>query len=374
MNFREMILRTFQRKKTDRIVWQPRIRYWYNGNQVSKRPDEIRQDELPYPKVPHEYRGKTVLQVYDHLRASPRYPGEVLDIGVFRTKTHPEAQIKHTAFDEAGERVTITETPVGKLKTRNRGGYPTEYALKTPDDCEIMKYVLQHTEFQFDAEAYERAEKAFGERGIVQSFYSRSPFQRMIVEFMGARNFFIQLHRHQGEMESFMDAIAEWDDGMYEVLVKCPMKILNFGENIDANLASPKFFRKYLIPYYERRVKQLHRVGKFCHIHMDGAMKPLLPLLDELEFDGIEAATPKPQGDVEIDELKEGMGDKILLDGIPAVMFIPVYTEKQVRDFAMKVLETFSPNLILGVSDELPPTADIRLMELVSRLVEDFQP
>jgi hypothetical protein len=175
-------------------------------------------------------------------------------------------------------------------------------------------------------------------------------------------------------MEAFMDAIAAWDDGMYEVLVKCPMKILNFGENIDANLASPKFFRKYLIPYYERRVKQLHRVGKFCHIHMDGAMKPLLPLLDELEFDGIEAATPKPQGDVEIDELKKGMGEKILLDGIPAVMFIPVYTEKQVRDFATKILETFSPNLILGVSDELPPTADIRLMELVSRLVENFQP
>ncbi len=100
----------------------------------------------------------------------------------------------------------------------------------------------------------------------------------------------------------------------------------------------------------------------------------LLPLLDELEFDGIEAATPKPQGDVEIDELKKGMGEKILLDGIPAVMFIPVYTEKQVRDFATKILETFSPTLILGVSDELPPTADIRLMELVSRIVEDFQP
>ncbi len=374
MNFRELIMRTFQRKKIDRIVWQPRIRYWYTGNQVNKRPEEIRQGELPYPEVPAEYRGKTVLQVYDLLRASPRYPGEVLDIGLFRTRIDPDAGIKHVHFDEGGERITITETPVGKLRSKTRGGYPTEFPLKTPQDCKVMEYVLKHTEFQFDDEAYSKAEAAFGDRGVVQSFYSRSPFQKMIVEYMGARNFFIQLHRHQAEIEGFMDSIAEWDDGMYEVLVRCPLKILNFGENIDANLASPKFFQRYLVPYYERRVKQLHRVGKFCHIHIDGAMKPLLPLLSQLEFDGIEAATPKPQGDVEIDELRRAMGDKILLDGIPAVMFIPVYTDKQTRDFALRVLEAFSPNLILGVSDELPPTADIRKMELVSKLAEDFEP
>ena len=157
------------------------------------------------------------------------------------------------------------------------------------------------------------------------------------------------------------------------MLVKCPLKILNFGENIDANLASPKFFERYLIDYYNMRTRQLHRAGKFCHIHIDGAIRPLLPLLEKLEFDGIEAATPKPQGDVEIDELKEGMGDKILLDGIPAVMFIPVYTRKQLRQLTLEVLETFSPNLILGVSDELPPTADIRMMELVSDVVRDFE-
>jgi hypothetical protein len=129
-----------------------------------------------------------------------------------------------------------------------------------------------------------------------------------------------------------------------------------------------------MVEYYNKRVRQLHRAGKFCHIHIDGAIRPLLPLLHLVEFDGIEAATPKPQGDVEIDELKEGLGDKILLDGIPAVLFIPVYTRDQLREFTLQVLDTFSPNLILGVSDELPPTADIRMMELVSEIVEKFEP
>ncbi len=373
MNFREATIRTFQGKKNDRIVWQPRICYWYNGNQVSKGPDEIRQEELPYPAVPDRYRGKTVVQVHDLLRASIRYAGEATGRGVFRTKVDPSAGIRSESMEENGSTVTVTTTPVGKLRTVRKGGYPSEFPIKTPADCQVMKYILDHTEFLFDEEAFHMADEAFGDRGTVQSFYSRSPFQKMIVEYMGARNFFIQLHRHREEIESFMDAIGQWEDRVYDVLVRCPLKVLNFGENVDANLASPIYFERYLIDYYNMRVRQLHRAGKFCHIHIDGAIRPLLPLLDQLEFDGVEAATPKPQGDVEIDELKDGMGDKILLDGIPAVMFIPVYTKRQLEQLTLEVLETFSPNLILGVSDELPPTADIRMMELVSEVVEKFE-
>ncbi len=374
MSFREAIIRTFEHKKNDRIVWQPRIRYWYSGNQVNRGPDEVDQKRIPYPPVPRRYRGKTVLEVYDMLRASPRYPGEVLDIGVFRTSLDPSARVKYSFLDEGGSRITHVETPVGKLRSVSRGGYPAEFPIKEPADCQVMKYILDNTSFSFDKEAFEKADRAFGPRGIIQSFYPRSPFQRMIVEYMGARNFFIQLHRHREKIESFMDAIGEWDDRMYDVLVRCPLKVLNFGENIDANLASPKFFERYLIPYYRKRVKQLHEAGKFCHIHIDGAIRPLLPLLDQTDFDGIEAATPKPQGDVEIDELKDGLKDKILLDGLPAVIFIPVYPDKYLEEFVQEVLETFSPNLILGVSDELPPTADIRKMELVTKLVEEFHP
>jgi len=38
MNNRERILKTFQEKeKIDRIVWQPRIYYWYYGNRLKNR-------------------------------------------------------------------------------------------------------------------------------------------------------------------------------------------------------------------------------------------------------------------------------------------------------------------------------------------------
>jgi hypothetical protein len=41
-----------------------------------------------------------------------------------------------------------------------------------------------------------------------------------------------------------------------------------------------------------------------------------------MPFDGIEALTPSPQGDATLEEIKEHIGDKILLDGIPAIYFM----------------------------------------------------
>ncbi len=96
-------------------------------------------------------------------------------------------------------------------------------------------------------------------------------------------------------------------------------------------------------------------------------------MIREAGFDGIEAATPVPQGDVTLDELKEAMGDTILLDGIPAILFLADRSYEEVEECATKVLELFSPNLILGISDEPPPGSDIEKVRFVSEIVDQFK-
>lgn len=71
--------------------------------------------------------------------------------------------------------------------------------------------------------------------------------------------------------------------------------------------------------------------------------------------------------------MKEALGNTILLDGIPAILFLSEYTDEQLEEFTIKVLKMFSPNLILGISDELPPTANIEKVKLVSKIIEDYQ-
>ena len=73
MTFRQRVLNTFQRRPVDRIVWQPRIYYWYNGRRDTDT-------------MPEKYKGMSMLDVYDSLRASPRYPPEVLDLHPFRRR------------------------------------------------------------------------------------------------------------------------------------------------------------------------------------------------------------------------------------------------------------------------------------------------
>ncbi|MHA1336339.1 MAG: hypothetical protein ACTSPW_11415 [Promethearchaeota archaeon] len=132
------------------------------------------------------------------------------------------------------------------------------------------------------------------------------------------------------------------------------------------------YFEKYLIPYYEKRVKQLHRAGKYCHIHMDGSLRDLLPYLADLSFDGLEALTPEPQGDVSLEELRDAIGNKIYLDGLPSVLFLPQYRLDYVKKFTLNLLELFSPKLIVGISDEMPPNGDMRKLEIVADIVKNF--
>jgi hypothetical protein len=363
MTFRERVIATFGRKPLDRVLWQPRIYYWYNGR-------------IADGTMPERYSGMSMLDIYDDVGASPRYSPEVLRLSPFSIEI--DDTVRSHSHEKGDDIVTTRETPLGALREVIRkgvsgsGGYHTEYPVKTLADMEIMKYILEHTTFSFDAEAFAKAETDFGDRGVVQTYYPRSPYQRLVINFMGWENSIYALHDHRAETESFMDAIAESDNAMYDVIVNSPVRILNFGENIDANINPPEIYERYFIPYYQKRVEQLHAAGKFCHIHMDGALKPLLPLLNVAGFDGIEAATPLPQGDVTLEELKAAMGDTILLDGIPAILFLPEYSDEQLIEFATRVLDLFAPNLILGISDELPPPAEIRKVRLVSDLVEGY--
>ena len=124
------------------------------------------------------------------------------------------------------------------------------------------------------------------------------------------------------------------------------------------------------MPFWERRAGQLHAAGIYSHVHIDGFFHNLLPFLKDLPFDGIEALTPTPQGDVALEEIAAHIGDKVLLDGLPAVLFMPPYSREELLA-AVERTVALIPRLILGISDELPEGADMEGLERV-RLVADW--
>jgi hypothetical protein len=360
-DFHAMELAVFAGRDPGGVLWQPRLDFWYAVNK--------KRGTLPDP-----LREADILDVYDYCHASLRYFGDGLRV------QYKNVRVTETWPDERSLRTTW-ETPLGVLISLARydawglSNHLVEYRLKTPDDFKILEYILQDEEWYWDQAAYELDMRQLGAYGTPQLFFRRSPIQRLIVEDMGFENTMYALYDYPEVIQGYVEVATAVDDAMYEVLCACPAPILNFGENIDAFLDPPDIWRRRLIPYYRRRTEQLKAAGKFVHIHVDGAMRPLLPYLREAPWDGIEAATPIPQGDVTVEEIKAALGDLVLLDGIPALYFVPAlysYSIDELVTCTKKLVDLFYPRLVLGISDEIPPDADIERVRLVGELVQEL--
>ncbi len=169
----------------------------------------------------------------------------------------------------------------------------------------------------------------------------------LYLQYEGIENTVELIQEYPSRLKEYLKIAEKAENSLFETLKSYPVKILNFGENIDGRFNSSRLLNEYLLPYYQKRIKELHQAEKFCYIHMDGALKSLLPYLQDIGFDGIEGATPITSRRVTLEELKEAMGDMILLDGIPILLFLPEYDYQELEKYTLRTLKLFAPNIIL---------------------------
>ncbi|MCX8171322.1 MAG: hypothetical protein N3E47_05060 [Candidatus Bathyarchaeota archaeon] len=362
----ERILAVFEDKGSDKVPWNIRHEFWYHYNYAKNT-------------LPIEYRGMSLLDICLRWGASWRcYSGYFTDSFVKVSYTG-DIEI-NTIVREDGKVVTMFKTPKGTLRQVNQKddiGITSriiEYPVKSLDDLKPLEYILENAKVEFDGEIYVKMERELGGQGLLSYFFPRSPYQKLILEYMGLERTMSYLLRYKREIEDFMKVAKAYNDKFYEVMVHTPIKIFNLGENIDVRMTPPKIFEKYCLPYYRERADYLHRSGKYVHIHVDGYAKPLLPLLKESGLDGIEALTVKPVGDMTLEDIKGYIGeDMVILDGIPYIFFIPeAINLEKFDEFVMKIISMFRNNLVLGISDELPPPSDETRVKRVSEIIDRF--
>ena len=355
----ELNRRVFQREESGRILYQPRLETWYAVNK--KR-----------GTIPANLQAKTLPEIYDYVHGSMRHFG-----GALRFR-YDESVRKSETWESESDLRRTWHTPKGLLTELIRydawhvSGYHTEYKIKSTRDLDLLEYLLLHEEWYWDDAVFAKEIAEAGSRGAPQFCYRRAPLQGLMIEHAGYENTIFMMHDHQILLERYLAIASEADDHLYKVLCECPVQILSLGENLDANLDPPRIFSMYLAPYYNKRIDQLHKVGKYVHVHADGSLEALLPHLRDCPWDGIEGLTPFPQGDVTLERIKESLHDAILLDGIPAIFFLESYPVEALIECAKRVVELFYPNLALGVSDELPPEGDVERVRMVGELVRDL--
>jgi hypothetical protein len=360
MNFREMTLRVFQGQPIPHVLFQPRLEFWYDWHKT-------------FHKLPKAYGSVSAPMMYDDLGVSMRYfvdsyfrPNPVVEIYDARMPVHEQHGDR--------EKSRAYETPYGPLAVRWRRTVDetwrqVEFPVRNLEDLVKLRWIFQHTSYSLSQEIFDQGASYMGDRGVPQFWFVQSPYQSLALQWMKLPDLIYALADAPQVVEDAMKAIDDSYDRLCEEIVACgKVQIQNFGENVHDHLLSPRYFERYLLPWYEKRSGQFRRAGIYTHIHVDGYFRSLLKYLKDLPFDGLEALTPLPQGDVTLEEIKEHIGDKILLDGIPAVMFLPTYSWEALMEMVEKIVQLFYPRLILGISDEVPQGSDEDAIERVRKI------
>lgn len=369
MSFRERIVSIFEGKPVDKIVWQPRIEKWYEAR--------MKLDDMPVA-----YRNMSYLELCDRLKISPRYLPSVdksryiWETNAIRKIEGKEVNIR-TKEDERNIYIEYS-TPFGELNEIRRktvygiSNYITEYPVKNEKDLKILRYILEQQRFEFCSDLFEKLDKEIGNRSLPIVVLPHAPLMRLILDFMGFERTVKMLWRQPEIIDHFIRIIEENDSKMEKIVRESPYRIVNFADNIHHDLCSPPLFRKYMLPNYQERTQEMHSAGKFCISHWDGYIGNLLSFVKETGLDALECVTPLPQGDVTLEQIHEALDGMVLMDGIPALLFLPWISNEELRDYARKVIEMFYPKLILGIGDLLPPNGDLEKVKVVGEVVEEY--
>jgi hypothetical protein len=359
MTFRDMNLRIFRREPVEGILWQPRLEHWYNVNK--------QQGTLPV-----RYRGMSHMELYDDLGCSVR-PYDAFNPTI---RIEDSEEIAVETHEEGNVSTRIEHTPVGDLvrvETRTDSAHHTrKYPVVTPADMQVMAWKLRHQKVWFDAERYREACAFIGDRAAACIFIPRINLMRLVVDYMGFENGLLAFLECPDEVAQLLHAINETDDALIGMVCDCPIEIVNFGDNVHQVLCPPNLFEEWVQPEYLRRNARLHAAGKKTYPHWDGDCGQLLPYARDCGFDGYEAITPVPQGDVTLEEVRDALGDLILIDGVPCTDFLTTEPMESLEANTRKCIEYFAPNLVLGISDEISPVGDIERVRRVSEIVAEY--
>jgi len=249
---------------------------------------------------------------------------------------------------------------------------PIKWPVETAEDMQMLLGILRRTRLVPHLERHRAMRDAWGKRGLVSIGVPRTPVPALIVEWCGiTATTFLSVDAP----DLFAEALAALDslhDPVYAALQEYKPVVIHFPDNISGeNVAS--FWDRHMAPVYRRRIEQLRSAGCVCVIHNDGSVRSVLGRIAAVGFDGAEALTPAPVGDVQPGDLRAvaGRDDFILWGMVPGALFAPVCSERRFRDYVLGVLDSCKGPMILGSADQVPPDADIQRVRVVADLLAE---
>jgi len=360
----EGLLGLLHGERSDEIVWTADITYWIAGQQQAGSAKPEWETEEGYLQL-HRELGILPYYYYEKFwAAEPRYdrPIEVID------------------GKEGNKNTRRLKTPVGEL-TEESVYSPvscslgiTKHFVESEGDLDVLLYILQHRRLEpanlDDWRERSAMWKAYD--GLPCIGLPRSPLASLFVEWAGVENATYLIMDCPDKVAEVFRLMEEQEEPIIEALCRLAPPLVHFADNLTSDSLT-SLYDGHMAGTHQHRIRRLHAAGIKCAVHLDGTVRGLLPKLVHSGFDAIEALTPKPAGDLEMERIRD-LADSdtlILWGGVPGVMFAPPYTWDQMKAHVQRLIACWRERpFIMGVADQVPPDGDIDFCRKIAELVD----
>ena len=362
MTLRQRIEAVFRGEKPDAMVWFGDLTYWYASHST-------------IGDVPERWRGPGGIErLHRELNVGEYVPGCCAYDAI------EDESVKVETETRDGVRTVWRRTPVGTLREVREyspvsfsSGF-IEHPAKTVEDLKVVRYIEARRRYRACPEKIAQVDRDYGDFGLPIVAVPATPLAELYKSWVGLIELSYLMADAPAEVEKTIEVMTASQDALYRITEESACPYVMMCENLSAE-SMGGFFDRYAGPYLTRRTAALHARGKKTIIHIDGTLRGVVEKIPQTGIDCIDAMTPKPVGDVGVDEIRDLVGERLLiLGGLPGAMFAPPFGAREVERHVREIIRIHkdSGRFMLGVADQVPPNGDLNLVRLISDLVEEY--
>ncbi len=361
MTERERVLTLLSGKKPDQVPWFGDLAYWYPY-------------ALDKNVVDTKYAGDGLYQLHRDLGV-----GFYLQ-GYFPFKERHE-HVDYRTTRNGNDILYEWVTPVGTLhqiETMLPESYTVairEHMIKSAEDLKIYSYIMENTNYVPNYDLAKDRYQKIGSNGVILCYLPKSPYMDLVALKAGIMTVVDLIMDEPDLFHSTLELLETKYDQAAQIAVDSPAELLMIPENISSEVVGKGPYNKYMHRFHEKWNGRIKKANKTSFVHLDGTMRGLLSELSKSNFQVIEALTPAPVGDIDIENLIEWVEPgTVMWGGLPGVYFTDLVSDSQFDEFVIRVLDTMTkePRYVLGVADQVPPGSRVERIARVRTLVDQY--
>ena len=191
-----------------------------------------------------------------------------------------------------------------------------EHFLKSIEDIEAYLQLPEPTIGEVDVSGILAEEKELGDTGIVSIEFGDPICSAASLFSMEDYTVFALT-----ESELFHRLLERFARTMFpkcEQLARaCPGRLWRTcgSEYASEPYLPPRLYDEYVVRYTGQIVRTIQKYGGYGRVHSHGRLRGIMSLIAEMKPDGLDPLEPPPQGDMELWEIKEAIGEDTVLMG-----------------------------------------------------------